>query len=349
MGIKVSEFGKTSKGKIAHIYTLVNGKGMALEVTDYGATMVSILAPDAKGRSKDVLLGYDDVQDYEQGTCYFGAIIGRNGNRTKDAQVVIDGHVYQMEKNEGENNLHSGSEGYSNIIWDASVDEDGNSVSFHHVGADGEQGLPGTFDITVTYTLTMENEVKIHYEGTSDKDTIANMTNHGYYNLAGHAAGKIEDHILWLDADAFTPVGQGMIPTGEILPVEGTPMDFRAAKSIGADIEADYEQLKIAGGYDHNYVLGETKEMRKAAEIYSDKTGRVMTTYTDMPAIQFYISGGLGGETGKGGKEMFKNQGFCLESQFCPDSPNKPQFKPTCVYKAGEQYNFTTIYKFSVK
>ena len=231
MGIKVSEFGKTSKGKIAHIYTLVNGKGMALEVTDYGATMVSILAPDAKGRSKDVLLGYDDVQDYEQGTCYFGAIIGRNGNRTKDAQVVIDGHVYQMEKNEGENNLHSGSEGYSNIIWDASVDEDGNSVSFHHVGADGEQGLPGTFDITVTYTLTMENEVKIHYEGTSDKDTIANMTNHGYYNLAGHAAGKIEDHILWLDADAFTPVGQGMIPTGEILPVEGTPMDFRAAKT----------------------------------------------------------------------------------------------------------------------
>ena len=135
---------------------------------------------------------------------------------------MIDGHVYQMEKNEGENNLHSGSEGYSNIIWDASVDEDGNSVSFHHVGADGEQGLPGTFDITVTYTLTMENEVKIHYEGTSDKDTIANMTNHGYYNLAGHAAGKIEDHILWLDADAFTPVGQGMIPTGEILPVEGT-------------------------------------------------------------------------------------------------------------------------------
>ena len=268
MGIKVSEFGKTSKGKMAHIYTLVNGKGMALEVTDYGATMVSILAPDAKGRSKDVLLGYDDVQDYEQGTCYFGAIIGRNGNRTKDAQVVIDGHVYQMEKNEGENNLHSGSEGYSNIIWDASVDEDGNSVSFHHVGADGEQGLPGTFDITVTYTLTMENEVKIHYEGTSDKDTIANMTNHGYYNLAGHAAGKIEDHILWLDADAFTPVGQGMIPTGEILPVEGTPMDFRAAKSIGADIEADYEQLKIAGGYDHNYVLNNSNgTLRKIAEV----------------------------------------------------------------------------------
>ena len=203
---------------------------MALEVTDYGATMVSILAPDAKGRSKDVLLGYDDVQDYEQGTCYFGAIIGRNGNRTKDAQVVIDGHVYQMEKNEGENNLHSGSEGYSNIIWDASVDEDGNSVSFHHVGADGEQGLPGTFDITVTYTLTMENEVKIHYEGTSDKDTIANMTNHGYYNLAGHASGKIEDHILWLDADAFTPVGEGMIPTGEILPVEGNTDGFPCCK-----------------------------------------------------------------------------------------------------------------------
>ena len=348
MGIKVSEFGKTSKGKIAHIYTLVNGKGMALEVTDYGATMVSILAPDAKGRSKDVLLGYDDVQDYEQGTCYFGAIIGRNGNRTKDAQVVIDGHVYQMEKNEGENNLHSGSEGYSNIIWDASVDEDGNSVSFHHVGADGEQGLPGTFDITVTYTLTMENEVKIHYEGTSNKDTIANMTNHGYYNLAGHAAGKIEDHILWLDADAFTPVGQGMIPTGEILPVEGTPMDFRAAKSIGADIEADYEQLKIAGGYDHNYVLNNSNgTLRKIAEVTEPESGRRMEVFSDAVGVQFYAGNFVESiPKGKEGVVYQKRSGLCLETQGFPDATHHEAF-PSTVLRAGEKYETTTIYYFS--
>ena len=298
--------------------------------------------------SKDVLLGYDDVQDYEQGTCYFGAIIGRNGNRTKDAQVVIDGHVYQMEKNEGENNLHSGSEGYSNIIWDASVDEDGNSVSFHHVGADGEQGLPGTFDITVTYTLTMENEVKIHYEGTSDKDTIANMTNHGYYNLAGHAAGKIEDHILWLDADAFTPVGQGMIPTGEILPVEGTPMDFRAAKSIGADIEADYEQLKIAGGYDHNYVLNNSNgTLRKIAEVSEPESGRRMEVFSDAVGVQFYAGNFVESiPKGKEGVVYQKRSGLCLETQGFPDATHHETF-PSTVLRAGAKYETTTIYYFS--
>ena len=350
MGIKVSEFGKTSKGKIAHIYTLVNGKGMALEVTDYGATMVSILAPDAKGRSKDVLLGYDDVQDYEQGTCYFGAIIGRNGNRTKDAQVVIDGHVYQMEKNEGENNLHSGSEGYSNIIWDASVDEDGNSVSFHHVGADGEQGLPGTFDITVTYTLTMENEVKIHYEGTSDKDTIANMTNHGYYNLAGHAAGKIEDHILWLDADAFTPVGQGMIPTGEILPVEGTPMDFRTATPVGARIDDfDFVQLKNGNGYDHNWVLNTQRDItHKCVTLESPKTGIVLDVYTNEPGIQVYAGNFLDGTImGKKGIVYNQRASVCLETQKYPDTPNKPDW-PSAVLRPGEKYNSHCVFKFSI-
>lgn len=197
---------------------------------------------------------------------------------------------------------------------------------FSYTSVDGEEGFPGTLTLDVKYTLTADS-IEICYNAVSDKDTVMNFTNHSYFNLNGTDAGNIKNHIAQIFADKYTPVNPVLIPTGEIASVKGTPFDFTAPKRIGEDMDNG----KLPGGYDHNYVLGETKEMRKAAEIYSDKTGRVMTTYTDMPAIQFYISGGLGGETGKGGKEMFKNQGFCLESQFCPDSPNKPQFKPTCV------------------
>lgn len=349
MGIKVSEFGKTSKGSEAHLYTVVNSRGMAMEVSDYGATLVSIIVPDAKGRMDDVLLGYGDVQDYEKGTCYFGACIGRNGNRVKNAQAVIGGKVYQMEKNEGENSLHSGSEGYSGIIWDAEADPKENSVRFHHTGADGEQGLPGTFDVTVTYTLTDENEIRIHYEGISDKDTIANMTNHGYYNLAGHASGNVENHVLWLDASAFTPVGEGMIPTGEILDVEGTPMDFRVAKKIGRDIGADYEQLKIAGGYDHNYVLPESNgSIRRIAQITEETCGRTMEVLTDAPGVQFYAGNFVESRPiGKEGVVYGKRSGLCLETQGFPDAGHHEAF-PTTVLKAGDKYDTTTIYRFGV-
>lgn len=349
MGIKVSEFGKTSKGTETHLYTVVNGNGMAMELSDYGATLVALVVPDAKGRMDDVLLGYDHVQDYEQGTCYFGACIGRNGNRIKDAQAVINGAVCQMDKNEGENSLHSGKDGYNGIIWEAELHADENSVRFHHIGADGEQGLPGTFDVSVTYTLTEDNEVKIHYEGISDKDTIANMTNHGYYNLAGHASGNVENHVLWIDAPAFTPVGEGMIPTGEILSVAGTPMDFREAKKIGRDIEADYEQLKIAGGYDHNYVLAENDgSVRKVAEVSEETSGRRMEIFTDAIGVQFYAGNFVeSSPIGKDGVVYGKRAGFCMETQYFPDAVHHAAF-PSCVLKAGEKYDTTTIYRFSV-
>lgn len=349
MGIKVSEFGKTLKGEETHLYTVVNGRGMAMEVSDYGATLVSVIVPDAKGRMDDVILGYGDVQDYEKGTCYFGACIGRNGNRIKDAEAVIGGQVYQMDKNEGENSLHSGKDGYNGIVWETETDAKANSVRFHHTGADGEQGLPGTFDVFVTYTLTEDNAIKIHYEGISDKDTIANMTNHGYYNLAGHASGSVEDHTLWLDASAFTPVGEGMIPTGGILDVEGTPMDFRQAKKIGRDIGADYEQLKIAGGYDHNYVLTPNDgSIRRVAEVTEETCGRKMEVFTDACGVQFYAGNFVKGRPiGKEGVIYGKRSGLCLETQSFPDAGHHAAF-PSTVLKAGEKYDTTTVYRFSV-
>lgn len=349
MGIKVSNFGKTADGKQAYLYTVVNKNGVGMEVSNYGATLVSITVPDRNGAIADVLLGYDEVCDYEKGTCYFGACIGRNGNRMKNAEAIIGDAVFQMEKNEGENGLHSGSESYSGILWDAEVSSDTNSVTFHHLGKDGEQGLPGNFDISVTYTLTDDNAVSIHYEGISDKDTIANMTNHAYFNLAGHASGKIEEHTLWLDAPAFTPVAKGMLPTGEILPVEGTPMDFRAAKKIGRDIACDYEQLEIAGGYDHNYVLRENDgSIRKIAEVTDENSGRRLEVLTDAVGVQLYAGNFIeSSPIGKDGAVYEKRSGFCLETQFFPDAGHHPAF-PSCVLKAGEKYDTTTIYRFSV-
>lgn len=349
MGIKISDFGRNSKGEQTHLYTIVNGNGAGIELSDYGATLVAVTVPDKNGAVGDVLLGYDDVTDYEKGTCYFGACIGRNGNRLKNAEAVIGGQVFQMEKNEGENGLHSGSEGYHGILWEAELHEAENSVRFHHLGKDGEQGLPGNFDITVTYTLTEDNAVVIHYEGISDKDTVANMTNHAYFNLAGHDSGSIEEHILWLDAPAFTPVMPGMLPTGEIVSTKGTPMDFQTAKKVGRDIGKDYEQLQIAGGYDHNYVLRENDgSVRKIAEVTEETSGRRMEVLTDSAGVQFYAGNFITSDVpGKDGAVYGRRSGLCLETQCFPDAGHHEAF-PSSVLRAGEKYDTTTIYRFSV-
>lgn len=332
-------------GKDCYLFTLENGN-MTAEITNYAGSLVKLIVPDKDGNKGDILLGYDTLDSYIAGTSSQGALVGRYANRIGGAKFTLNGKEYTLAKNDNGNTLHGGNVGFNKKVWDVKdYGENGNPyVAFSYTSVDGEEGFPGTLTLDVKYTLTADS-IEICYNAVSDKDTVMNFTNHSYFNLNGTDAGNIRDHIAQIFADKYTPVSPVLIPTGEIASVKGTPFDFTVPKRIGEDMDNG----KLPGGYDHNYVLGETKEMRKAAEIYSDKTGRVMTTYTDMPAIQFYISGGLGGETGKGGKEMFKNQGFCLESQFCPDSPNKPQFKPTCVYKAGEQYNFTTIYKFSVK
>ena len=347
MGIKVSEFGKTSKGKIAHIYTLVNGKGMALEVTDYGATMVSILAPDAKGRSKDVLLGYDDVQDYEQGTCYFGAIIGRNGNRIAGAAFELHGKTYQLAKNENNNNLHSGPDGYDYRLWDVEEADD-SAVTFVLMSPDGDQGFPGNFEVSVTYTLTDENAVEIHYEGSCDQDTVVNMTNHSYFNLAGHDAGSIENQTLVLKAEQFSPViDSASIPTGEHAPVQGTPMDFTSEKAIGAEIEADFEQLKLTGGYDHNFILDKAVEgsIELMAVASCKESGITMEAFTDLPCVQFYAGNFIAPVTGKNGVFYDKRNGFCLESQYVPNAINQEgEEKP--ILEAGDTYDTTTVYKF---
>ena len=350
MGCKVSGFGRTMDGKEVSIVTLMNKNGMGIEVTNYGAALVAVTVPDKNGRLDDVVLGYDDVTDYiTHGGC-LGATIGRNGNRIGGARVTISGKEYILDNNENGNNLHSGFVGYNNMLWDMEVLEQENAVSFRHYSPDGEQGFPGNFDVSVTYTLTDENEVKIHYEGSSDKDTIANMTNHSYFNLAGHGSGDILGQTMWMDSDAITANDRASIPTGEIRNITGTPMDFQTAKEIGRDIDADYDQLNFGCGYDHNYVLkNQGSGVRKIAEACDEKSGRVMEVFTDCVAVQFYTGNFIEkGSIGKGGAVYQPRCGFCLETQFYPDANHHENF-PSSILKAGEIYDTTTIYKFSVR
>ena len=350
MGIKKSRFGKTRDGKEAAIITLMNQNGMGIEVSNYGATLVAVTVPDKAGHTKDVVLGYEDVMDYIVNPGYFGATIGRNGNRIGGASVTIDGKEYPIDKNENSNNLHSGFKGYDSILWDMEILADELTVKFFHHSPDGEQGFPGNFDVSVTYTLTEDNELQIHYKGRSDADTIANLTNHSYFNLKGHDKGDVLDHNMWIDADAITTVDSESIPTGEIRNVFGTPMDFTVPKKIGADIETDYDQLLLGGGYDHNYVLNnQNGQVRKIAEVSEEESGCRMEVFTDCVGVQFYTGNFIKENcSGKDGIPYTKRSGFCLETQFYPDANHHEVF-PSSILKAGEEYNTKTIYKFSVK
>ena len=352
MKVTRSGFGKTKEGKEATLFTLENSHGMKVTLCDYGAVVVGIFTPDKNGKVDDITLGYDDVKGYDENGTYYGAFIGRNGNRIANAAFVINGTTYELDKNDGPNNLHGGFKGYNNYFYESEVfeAEDEITVEFSRLSPDMEQGFPGNLDVSVSYSLTEDNELVIEYHAVSDKDTVVNLTNHTFFNLDGQASGSILDTFMRIDADHFTPTDDRLIPTGELREVEGTPMDFRKATRIGDRIEADYLPLKQAGGYDHNYCLNNSgNDCELVCEAYSEKSGRKLEVFTDLPGMQLYVGNFIDGKVaGKGGYVYKKREGFCLETQLFPDSCNqKPYFK-TSVIKAGDEYDTATIYKFSV-
>lgn len=317
--MKKQGFGTTKDGKEALLYTLSNKNGMEISVTDYGAHLVSVLVPDKDGKKRDVVLGFDSVTGYETDGSHFGATIGRNGNRIAGAAFELHGKTYQLAKNENNNNLHSGPDGYDYRLWNVEEADD-SAVTFVLMSPDGDQGFPGNFEVSVTYTLTDENAVEIHYEGSCDQDTVVNMTNHSYFNLAGHDAGSIENQTLVLKAEQFSPViDSASIPTGEHAPVQGTPMDFTREKAIGAEIEADFEQLKLTGGYDHNFILDKAVEgsIELMAVASCKESGITMEAFTDLPCVQFYAGNFIAPVTGKNGVFYDKRNGFCWNLSMC--------------------------------
>ena len=344
-------FGTLPSGEEVQIYHLENKSGAFAEVLQFGAILVKLCVPDRDGRLTDVVLGYDDLAGYEVNGCFFGATIGRSGNRISQSRFTLDGKKIVLTPNEGANNLHSGPDGFEKKMWTASeISEDKNAVTFSRISPDGENGFPGEFNVSVTYEMTEENELRIVYGGVCDQTTIANMTNHSYFNLAGEGSGSAMDQYLTIHAEQYTPVGEGSIPLGENAAVEGTPMDFRKAHKIGDEIEADFEQLRITGGYDHNYVTdGYNKaSIREIAEAWSEKTGIQMNVLTDCPCVQFYAANFVDQEHGKNGHVYNKREAFCLETQVEPNAVNVENFHSP-ILEAGERYYSETIYRFSVK
>ncbi|MBQ2916804.1 MAG: galactose mutarotase [Clostridia bacterium] len=347
--IEISDFG-IFENKNVKMFTITNSNNTTAKLTNFGALLISLFVPDKNGKSDDVVLGFDTLEKYfTNDVCYFGSTVGRNSNRVKNASFNLNGITYSLDKNEREkNNLHSGFNPYNKRIWDYSVNENNNSVSFNLISPDGDQGFPGEFNITVTYALTDDNELKIEYNGKSNKDTIANMTNHSYFNLAGHKSGTAMNQNLWINADRFVEVDNELIPTGNLIEVINTPMDFTTSKKIGHEIDSDFEQLHLTGGYDHCYVINKTQNgIEKIAVLSDESSGRNMEVYTDAIGVQFYAGNFI--ENNKiVGKEncMYKNRsGICLETGFLPDSMNQENFVSP-VLKANEIYSTTTIYKF---
>lgn len=344
--MKTEAFGSIQSGKKATLYILENKNHTVVKVTDFGATLVSVLFADKDGVMKDMVLGYDDAASYEKGTSCFGATIGRNGNRIKDARFTIDGKEWVIEANENNNSLHSGKNGFNHLMWEMKESGD-NYVTFYHYSPQEEQGFPGNMHVTVTYTLDEEDTVHITYNAKADADTVMNFTNHSYFNLAGHDSGVMLDQKLQLFADAYTPDEDShSIPTGEIAPVAGTPMDFTTMKPIGQDINADFEQLHFTGGYDHNYVLSDKPGMmRQMAKAECDASGIAMDAYTECCGVQLYAGNFIGTQTGKGGVTYGDRHGFCLESQFYPNAVNEKNF-PSPVVPADTEYHSETKYHF---
>ncbi|WP_134090241.1 aldose epimerase family protein [Olivibacter sp. XZL3] len=344
-----SGFSAQIDGQEAKLYTLTNGKAKAT-VTNYGARLVSLSVPNKEGGETDVVLGYDKAETYKanKGT-FYGAIVGRYGNRIAKGQFTLDGKTYQLEKNDGENSLHGGNNGVYDKVWNAEqVDEKTLKLTYH--AADGEAGYPGNVDMTVVYTLNDDTGLAIDYNATTDMTTVLNLTNHAYFNLNGEGDSTILDHELTINADKITPVDETLIPTGKFMEVTGTPFDFRKATLIGERINANDEQMKRGKGYDHNFVLNKKAGLESAAIVYSPKTGIQMEVLTEEPGIQFYSGNFMEGgqHLGKGGKDYGYRSAFCLETQHFPDSPNQPAF-PSTVLKPGDTYQTKTIYKFSVR
>lgn len=344
MSISTETFGKTKEGAEVTRYTVTNKNGLSFSALDYGAVIVNLMTPDKSGEMADIVLGFDDVAGYEENGCFFGAFIGRHGNRIGQAKFTLNGTEYQLEKNDGENNLHGGTPGYHQVMYRASFTE--NSVTFSRTSPDMEQGYPGNLEIAVTYTLTDENELKITYKVKSDKDTLCNLTNHSYFNLKGHNGGTITDHKVWIKANGFTATSKDLIPNGTITAVENTPMDFREGRVISRDIDSDYEPLVLAGGYDHNFVLDKPEgKFEKVASVTEETSGRTMEVYTDLPGMQLYSGNFIKKEKGKEGAVYTRRTGLCFETQYFPNSVNVPGFTP-CIIRAGEEFTSATVYKF---
>ncbi len=348
-----NNFNQIIDGKQVNLYILTNKNRLKAAITNYGGKLVSLLVPDSSGKLTDVVLGYNSLKDYQQYTkngAYFGALIGRYGNRIAKGKFSLDGEQYELAINNGPNALHGGLKGFNSVVWDV-VNTTPNSIELHYLAKDGEEGFPGNLNVTVTYTLTGDNALEIAYQATTDKTTVLNLTNHSYFNLNGEGSGTINDHTLQLNATEFTPVDATLIPTGKLEPVAGTPLDFTIPEKIGSRIEDKNQQMVYGKGYDHNYVLnaGKEKGQHLAAIVLGDKSSIEMQVYTDQPGIQFYSGNFMeGGDTGKSGHAYESRTAFCLETQHFPDSPNQPQF-PTTALKPGETFNSVTFYKFSVK
>jgi len=349
LSISISNFGKTDKNEPVMLFTVKNKNGITATFTNWGATIVSILVPDKAGNLLDIVLGFDKLEDYFINHCYFGATIGRNGNRIHNSRFKVNDIEYQLDKNErNKNNLHSGFNGYQKRLWNYSVDENSNSVSFKLFSPDMDQGFPGNFDITVTYTLSSDNGLEIKYEGMCDKDTVANMTNHSYFNLNGHNSGSIINHYLQINSKKFAIIDNESIPTGVLADVKNTPLDFTKFRKIANDIDSDFEQLKFTKGYDHSFLVDKTiSGLEKVATLKSEESGITMEVLSDCLAVQFYAGNYIDEipQVGKGNFTYENRSGLCLETGFLPNSINELNFASP-VLKANHKYESKTIYKF---
>jgi aldose 1-epimerase len=350
-GISNRRWGSLPSGEPIDLFTLRNARGVEASITNYGGRLVELKVPDRAGHSEDIVLGFDSLDGYLGPNPYFGALVGRFANRIANGQFELGGQTYTLLKNNGSNALHGGAKGFDKVAWRAAVvTSNGNpALELRYLSTDGEEGYPGNLDVVVTYSLSEDNVLRIDYAATTDRDTVLNLTNHSYFNLAGHAHGNILDQRVMLNADRFTPVGSNLIPTGDLRSVEATPFDFRQPTAIGARIDANDEQIGFGAGYDHNFVLNRPgKGLSPAARVHDPHSGRVMEVLTTQPGMQFYTGNHIHGEIhGKGGAVYRARGGFCCETQRFPDSPNQAQF-PSAALKPGEQYRETTAFRFSV-
>ena len=348
-GVTREPFGKTSDGTAVDVFTLTNKHGVQVRVISYGAIVTSIRVPDRNGTFADVVHGFDTLDGYLKTHPYFGAVVGRYGNRIGRAQFTLDGRTYKLAANNGRNHLHGGVRGFDKFVWQAEPLPGGGGVAFSRTSPDGEEGYPGAVTVRVVYTLTEANDLSVEYRATSDKATPINLTNHSYFNLSGHDSGDILGHELTIHADRYTPVDSTLIPTGELAPVDGTPFDFRKPLAVGARINQSHPQLKFGRGYDHNFVLNRLGEgLQPAARVHDPKSGRLLDVATTEPGVQFYTGNFLDGSVkGKGGAVYKHRSALCLETQHYPDSPNKPEF-PSTILKPGAEYRSQTLFRFGV-
>jgi aldose 1-epimerase len=348
MAVSKEAFGKNQFGEAVELFSLTNANGVRVRIMNHGGTIVSLETPDKNGKMADIVLGHDTAAEYVQTTPYFGAAVGRFANRIKGGKFILDGEEYTLANNDNANSLHGGLRGFDKMIWNAEILPSGNAVRMTYVSADGEEGFPGQVTTVLTYTLTEANELKIDYAAETTKATPYNITNHSYFNLAGHDAGTISSQILEINADTFLPADETAIPYGQEAAVSGTPFDFRTPHAIGERIDADHKQLRFAGGYDHNFCLNKKRpgELSFAARAEDPESGRIMEVYTTEPGLQFYSGNFLDGTLkGKSGCWYIRRGGFCLETQHYPDSPNQPQF-PDTILRPGKIFRSQTIYKF---